>query len=654
VLKNLSDERLSATAWIIGGLPLIISTLQAGNALSGRTALYWIPFIGDAARSLAELDVVVAAARLFYGQSSIIFALFLLIAAAWLTQGVLMFTEFGRNQSFSRTGTSGAVVLSGLLYGFLFLGVYSSLLTSGINPVQLAGFFLIPVVATGSLGGAYYNFSWEGSRRAEAVARLKDAEQTARTEQRRLENKLSQLPLERLESGSLDAVHDATQRKDSFIDECEGILSEINETIGNSETIEVQKLENQSQSLQQQANALDATPVVDDIDELLRAALDEIIDQRFGDITSKFISCYGEQYEVGNLPQKYRIIDVPSSDEVVTLSSADNAIADQLHNVIDRGSLSLQESIELMERVDNRIQNDVLPHLQAYEEDIQEIESQITEDFTRASEKINEIGGHTGNTLERLFISGTVGQETNSVTDIRGKLDQGKNELHKCRLENAINVAKTARSMSEEYMEAIRFVRSVLLPSIKRGEETISSVPSSGTREYGFFSTAVINTLKEPIRNDFGAEIHFDDSAQIITADYDIETTETGSSTTTQDPSSSSVKDAVKYLIREVQDNAGEGEVPDEATVSINALPESVQAADPAPELIDFIQSTDDLTISESPETESEDDDSSDKTPTTEGYISVKAKDDARLTRAVDGLIGDYRSWASKNDRGVL
>lgn len=644
---EISNQRRAVVAWLIGGLPLVVSTLQAGNALSGRTSLFWIPVIGDIAEAVSSFDVVIAAARIFYGQTTIIFALFLLIAAAWLAQGILMFTSTGREKSFSRTASAGTVVLSALLYGFLFLGIYASLLTADIGLAQRAGFFLIPVIATGCLSGAYYQYSWKGSRRAEAVSRLNDAEDRVQKEQRRLEDALNSLPLERLESISPEPVKNEVQTKNEFEEKCDELLSEIRRSINTSDTTNIETLENRSHTLQQRANELDASTVVNDLDKSLRDTLDSVIDERFQDVSSEVVSSYGTQYDIGNLPQKYRTVEVPDSTEVVTLTlSSSNAIAEQLHNVVDQEGISLQQSIELIEKVDDRLQNEVIPHLQSYEDDLQEIESQITEDITRANDKIEDVGGYTQNALERLFISGTVGEETKSADDIHRKLDEAIEELHACHLDQAIETAQTARTMAEEYMEAVRFIHSVLIPGIERGETTITSVPAEDTREHGFFSLEVIENLREPIRNDYGVNIQMDNSTRTVSVDHEFETSET-KTTGVQEPTSSSVKDAVKYVIREIQDAAGEGDVPDEATISLDALPSSVRETEPVPEFVEFIESSNHLTVTEVPD-QTDGEDGQEQVFLTEGYLSVRAENDETITQAVDGLIEEYRAWANR------
>lgn len=649
------NQKRAFIAWSIGGLPVIASTFQAVNALLNKTALYWIPVVGDIARALASLNVVIGAAEIFYSQATVIFTLFLLSAIAWIAQGVLMFSSFGQRLSVSRPGSAGAVVLSGLLYAVLFFGIYSGLLGNGIPPLQLAGFFLIPVVATGALVGAYREYSWEFQRRTEAIARLKKAQAIAKSELHSLETTLDRLPLDRLESISPDAVRQASKRKEEFETDCRDILERIERALESSNTTDAQKLQTRSRTLEQQANSLDADQAASHVEDSLHAALDDVIDQRFGNIAAELVSGYGEQYEVANLGSEYRVVEIPGSDEIISLTtSSRGTVADQLHNAIERGDAPLLQAIELIERVDDKIENDTLPHLHEHEEQLRELEEQTNEDIDRAAEKIDEIGGHTQNALERLFVSGTVGEETVSVQDIRQKLERARRNLHACQLDEALREAESARTMAEEYMETIRFVRSVLIPGIERGKETVSSVPSTDARQHGFFTHETVDNLREPIRNDFGVAVHLDTERRVVTIDHDVEASIPDDRTENVATPESGVKDAVKYLIREVQNDAGDGDVPNEATIHVDSLPNSVKAADPVPEFVEFIQSVDDVTISEHPErsTDPDGDDVKQVLAPSEGYISIKAASDATLGRATDRLVDEYRSWANGGSGG--
>lgn len=647
MLTALMDQRRAALAWLVGGLPIAVSALQSISALSGNTTLYWIPIIGRLAEVMASLPVVLEAARIFYSQTTIVLLLFLLIAVSWATQGFMMFTKSGREKSYSKTGSVGAVVLSGILYGFLFFGIYSTLFAMDVGIIQTAGFFLIPVLTTGSLATAYKTYSWENQRRAEALDRIKSAQQQAKSCRRQMESELNQLPITKVEEMSPEAVREATEIRDEFYSDCDEIIDTADDSLSNAEALEASTLEKRSHTLNQKATALDVGGTVEDLEGMLRQALDNVVDKRFGNLQAEFTSTYGDRFKTANLPQDIRTVSSRSLDEAVIISTAsEGGVAEQLHNIMSHNDLPLVEAIELLDEVDSQIHNEILPKLQNHEEEFKRIESRIGDNLDTSERKIQELGGHTGSTLERIYIRDTENEGVSSSKDISQRLDEARQLLHSCELDAAINDAKEAESMSEEYVESVEFIRSVLIPSIERGRDTITSVPHPGSRDHRFFTKSLVDSLREPIRNDFGASIDFDTDRVQIRIDYDVES---GNSEEIVREESSAVgpRDEVKYLIREFQSNAGEGEYPSEGTISIDTLPSSVKQSNPVPEFIEFIESVDKLEIVDYPEATDNGDAAIDGPSDGQGYISVTASDGEPLERISEDLIDEYRTWAN-------
>lgn len=645
MLAAVKDQRGAAGAWLIGGLPLVWSSLQAISALMGNTTLYWIPFIGEFAEALSSLTVVLEAARIFYGQATIVLALFLLITLAWLAQGILMFSTAGREKSYSKVGSAGAVVMSGLLYGFLFLGIYSALLGRTIAIAQVAGFFLIPVVATGALGAAFRTYSWEDQRRAQAVSRIKSAERTVKNQRRSLDRSLENLPLGEVESISPGVVRGATDAKEEFYRTCDSISEDAEATLDNASKMEASELENESHAIERRAAALDADTVEADVESRLWDALEDVVDERFSGIQREFTSRYGERYRTANLPEDRRTVDVPGTDELILISTASQGgIAGQLHNVFDHNDIPLDESIALLATVDSKINDEVLPYLEEYEDDFREIEETVEKNLDSATEKIDDIGGHTGTTLERILVRGTTDDGTASAPDVPERLDEARRNLHACKLEEAIEGAAEAEAMTEEYMESVRFVRSALIPAIKRGKDSVSSVPHPDSREYDFFTTSMIENLEEPLKNDHGAAIELDLDQRNIRIEHGVESA-SDEEIPRDPPANTGPRDEVKYLIRKIQADAGEGDVPSETTIGVESLPSAVTKADPLPEFIDFVKSIDTLKLKEYPTEMGNGGSQSVQDP---GYVSLKATGGEPIERATDDLLDEYGAWASR------
>lgn len=651
MLTALMDQKRAAGAWLLGGSPLVVSSLQSVSALSGNTALYWIPGIGSVSRMLTSLPIVVEAARIFYSQTTVVLLLFLLIAAAWVAQGVLMFTTLGRKKPYSKTGSAGAVVLSGLLYGFLFIGIYSELFTSSIGIVQVGVFFAIPLLATGSLVKAYRTYSWKDQRRTEAIRRLQSAKRRAQSQRRRMEADLQQLPLEKVENISPQAVRDATTIKTEFLEECDSVFEEAEDRLINAEHTDVSLLERSAQSLEQQAEALHADEAVSELEDTLRGAINSVVDEQFNNTRTKFTSSYGDRYKTANLSEDLRSVTVPGTAEQIVISTTtEGEIAEQLHNAIAHNELDVSDAIDLIDAVDTQIHDEILPHLQESEAMFRDIETRVEDNLSRAAQKIADIDGHTGVALKRIFVTDTENEETDSARTIREKLKRGRNRLHACELEGAIDDVETAEHMSEEYMETVQFICNVLIPSIERERSRITSVPHPGSSAFQFFTEAFINRLREPIRNDYGADINLDLDTSEITVEYDISATVDDSPVETESVETGP-RDSVKYLIKEFQSSAGEGNVPSEGTLGIDSLPQSVQNANPVPEFVEFIESVDNLEIVDYPHGIENDNSESEDRTENDGYLSIRSAEGEPIARITDDLVEQYRTWATHATR---
>ncbi len=97
--------------------------LQAISSLGGSTSLRWVPGLGGFFDVYASIQVIFYAAQLFYEQPALVSGLFILIAIAWVVQGGLMFSRL-QKEPYARPTAAGAVILTGVLYLFLFIGLW--------------------------------------------------------------------------------------------------------------------------------------------------------------------------------------------------------------------------------------------------------------------------------------------------------------------------------------------------------------------------------------------------------------------------------------------------------------------------------------------------------------------------------------------------
>jgi hypothetical protein len=165
-----TDSRRSLVAWGTAGVPLIVTLVQTLMALFGYTSKS--AGVEPVADPLLSVPVLFEAAVVFKDSSVIVMGLFLLIAGAWVGQGVSMFSLEHREAAY------GAVTLAAVLFFALFFGVYAPLFSSGVSAIQLLVFSLVPVVASGLMVYAAYNFPWARTVERQANADIGDIEST--------------------------------------------------------------------------------------------------------------------------------------------------------------------------------------------------------------------------------------------------------------------------------------------------------------------------------------------------------------------------------------------------------------------------------------------------------------------------------------------
>lgn len=635
--------------WLIAGIPIAISALQGLSAILLNTSLQWIPGVGIFS-GIYTAPVVIEASRLFYSQPGLVSALFVMIVLTWIAHGGFLFSRL-QTESYARTGAAGTVGLTGVLYFFLFVGVYFPLFSSGVPVLQLGAFFLIPVAATGALAYSYLSYDWLSTRRANAVERIKQARRTTKRKRSRFEDRIDDTVFKTLEPTATPALDRARSLRDDFVEECEDITDDCTSAVSSAEWKDIGRLEDTAATVERRASTLSPDEEASEVESILQDTIEDAIRDRFGSLDDilrtietgddPLESPYGERYRIENLPAAYRQVELPFEDETVTLSSQSGGnVADQLTALFNEDGRAAGDFEKAADAVETHIRDTLLPYIRQQEAEFQDIETATTSKLERAEELIDDVDGYVGQMLQRVFVEATHAETTDTIADVRELLSDARGDLHGCDFDAAIDDAESAREMAEDLLEALQFLRSVFLPDIESGVEEIevrTLLPD--VREHDFITVELFEALADALRHDHAADIDIDADAGVVSVTYlSLEEVETTPPTRKDVDSEGGPKDSVLFLLRELENR--EEDDRDVVTIQLASIPEGIIRRGTVPELVEFAENSSKVEV----ETEQ----TPDESPPSEGYVSLRVTDGSRPSMAVRELRDEYRNWAGK------
>lgn len=611
----------SLVAWGLAGVPILATLVQTTLALLETTlGSAGLGGIQNAIRSIAVFD---AAAVLMWQSPAVLGILFILIAAAWMTQGVAQFSRDNRDVTFAAAG------LESVLFFALFLGVYSSMFDMEIPIVQIATFFAVPFLASGaSLGSAYYH-NWdekvvkEKSAELAAVSSILDSKRESFDEcyRQRVGD------LDRLTDIAPTGVERARKHRQEFREQCDDIKAEIELTRGKPP----EQLRAETALLQSRVEQLDPKGEVDRIDEVLRDRLASGVRTTYG--TIQYWSRYDREYELVNLPGRFREIELSPFNVSVHLNHVDDTLLDRIERGVALGELS-DAVVEIDAHV-KHIEEYIAEREEAFAETAEAAES----DMETVKSKIERFDGQVGERLSELAVEGRH-DDLPSVRSVRSELDAVKDDLHDCRFDDAERRAESAAADASEVVTFAEFVWSVVGTVDHNGGRV--SLPAS-------VDEAVVAELRPAFERDYDVkfrvesgtvQLSYPNAAAVASGNGDTaargapadEENETGADDGRADRARpEEIIDSVLFVLRELK-NAGRETDADRAELQTDGLPESVATPAVLTQLERFGRRQTDVV---------EQLDVQEDAPP--GFVELVPKDGTSTDRAIDAIHERYR-----------
>lgn len=602
-------------AWGLAGIPILATFVQTILAMAETTL--GAAGLGGVQGAIRSVPVFDTAAILMWKSPSLVFGLFVLIAGAWVAQGVAQFGRRNRDLTFAAAG------LVSVLFFALFFGVYSPMFGSDVPTSQVAAFFAVPVLASGAAVGAAVVHDWDETVVEEKSAELADVRAELDRKRERFEDAY------RRRIGDLDAMADvapngverARRGRNEFLDRCDDIETDITAVDGESPD----RLRAEASSLRGRVESLDPDAEIERIDGELRDRVTSGVRTTYG--TVQCWSRYERSYRVVNLPGRFREIDIAAFDATVHLDRIDEAFIER----IDEG-VELQTVADALGEVDDhvgRIESYVTDREAAFAEKADDAESALE----TVEAKVDRFDGRVADRLSELVLDGRH-EELPSVRTVRDHLDEGRDALHDCRFDEAERTAEDAVADASELVTFVEFLWSVV-GTVEHGGERVS-LPNR-------VDPSAVEDLGPAFEREHGVEVRVaDDAVHLTYSDTAVETDgepdaerrtkrERKSDGRAESARPEEIIDSVLFVFRELK-AAGRETGNDRAELQTDNLPDSVVTPAVLTQIERFGQrQTDALESIEVQEN------------APPGFVEIVPKDGMTVERAMDALHERYR-----------
>lgn len=616
-----NDRRIAIGCWLVAGLPILGTFLQALLALVGVDA-FSIPVLGQLKGIVDTVEVFDAAGVVFRDSDIAVFVLFILVALSWLGVGAGMFGL--QNRQFTNAA-------AGLVTAFfaLFFVVYSPLFTANVPTMQLVGFVLIPLFTVGAVWTGVLSYEWRETLDAETASLLRRGRETVgdarQTYQHRIEDEADAATLDRLRKLSSDAVSRFEKQREEFERSCHEIEREIDEV--ESKAASRQRYQ-QAKQLETRASNLD--PETDSKAHLsqLRGDLEQEISAAFGTFT--VTSTFGETFAIRNLRQ-YSELELDQGPPV-QLGGDSHELDERLIELLDQGEPlpAIATAIETAERHLDRLRAELDDREVSFREQTEAIER----DLSAASEALSRADDAIEDRLSEMLFDKRFGDETEppfpTEVDVRSQLDTAREQFHDCRFDSAERTVGAAKADAETIKQIAVFFADSVLPTIEHGSGSIP-IPSAISVEMVERLRPVVQRVYDVTYQVRGETLEIDrleesTGEQGVTA----ETEQRRSNSGQRASGASNRSEDVLYLLQELDRAASNSDVGTTVTIQLGEYPPKF--SDPAvlDELESFCERQREIESVDAPET-------------TPGYIELSVAADKSPGRALSTACERYQ-----------
>lgn len=622
MLRN--DGRIAIGCWIVAGLPILATFIQAVIALLGVDAIS-MPIIGGLKQTLDTVEVLNTAGVVFRDSDVAVFGLFILVALSWAGVGVGMLGLQNRTLTYAAAGLVTVFLV-------LFVLVYSPLFWEDVPGLQLTGFVAIPVIAVGAIWLSVLSYEWTETLEAETVELLTEAREQAGNASNEFEQAIQRdadtKTLKWLTDATPDAVAEFEETTETFQTRCQEIRDEADRLLeSESATGSKNRLQRATQ-LRDEAAELAPSERANTALETLRRSMTRELQTEFDNLA--VTSRYGEHYTIRNIGQ-YNEVPLPGiPGPPVQLGGDSHELGTRLADALESGT-PLPDVARAVDRANRHIEemtDEIRRHEETFDDSLDEIETALSD----AETALSRVDATVGERLEEMLFEKRFGDEEPpfpTEIDVRSRVDDAKESLHDCRFDRAHRTIDEVTDDAHHIKQTVLFFTDSVVPTVEYGSGSIP-IPAD-------IEPTIIEKLQSEMRKVYNAEYTVRDGT------LSIESAEAQSTaTTTESPEESQQSrssggpppEDVLYLLRELRRVASESEHQGTATLQLGEYPEKFSDGKLTTELASFCSRQSNVAAVDVPDTDP-------------GYIEVAVNDEKSASRVLKALCDRYREQYS-------
>lgn len=618
MLRN--DRRVAIGCWLVAGLPIVATFLQAVIALLGVDAIS-IPLIGELKQTLDVVEVFDAAGVVFRNNDVAVFGLFILVALSWIGVGVGMLGLHDRQLTYAAAGLV-TVFLA------LFFLVYSPLFWEDVPALQLAGFVAIPVLAVGAIWLSVTSYEWTETLEAETVELLAEARDRGETASHEFQQLIQQdadtKTLEWLAEVTPDAVAEFEETTDAFHDQCQKIQDGADRILEGDVDATSKSRHQRATQLRDEAAGLAPDERAETALETLRKNVAQELRTEFGDL--EVTSQYGERYAIRNMGQYNELRLTEIAGPPIQLGGDAHELGTRLADALESGT-PLPDVAREIDRANSHIEemtDEIRRQEATFDDHVSEIETALSD----ADGALSRIDPTLGERLEEMLFEKRFGDDDPpfpTAIDVRTQVEDAKEALHDCRFERALRAVDESASDADQIKQIVLFFTDSVVPTIEYGSGSIPIPADVGS--------TIIEKLQPEMQKVYDA------GYTIQNGTLHVESTETSAPSSAAESTEESQQsrsgggpppEDVLYLLRELRRVASESESRGTATLQLGEYPEKFSDSELTAELAAFCSRQSNIMEVEVPDTEP-------------GYIEVTVTPEESVSRVLKRLCDRYR-----------
>lgn len=484
------SDVLAIMGWLVAGIPIFVSALQAVSRIIGVEVGEW-PLFGALANIVHSLEIFRLMSLTFDSSEPVILLLFILISLSWLVVGLSLFRPTTTLVNYSESFHRSVSLVSAFIFALLFASIYWDLWRESLSVGQRGLLVLFPAGAFGGLFLAYW-----AQPRTNSYRLLDRAEQEVKTELDTFSKRTSELTskLADLHPNIKDGVNPDSivepRRKRAFEDVLKKITEYRERSLTESERETIAR-----ELYDQDVRELDGLDEYKDVEANIRQEIATQYREQYANVTISSDE-FGRPYELINRGS-YRSFDAqtsPSSDWGTINVNAIESVADKI--------AADEEAVEDVVAVINGTADHfdkIRQDLESREQEFVSVVDAVVEHLDSIDQRFTALPAEIGTRLEDIFRHGQMeGYDTIGMIHAGygpsgaedGKLDRAIEDHHQCLFSDAMHAATEAESMAEHLDEVISFIEHI----INATNDGVSGVevPDLSHTTYRYFDRSLI------------------------------------------------------------------------------------------------------------------------------------------------------------------